>query len=75
MLFKNKDGLTHTALVDTVISALQMEGIYYGLKPSDKDIIIVWDHHKVRVKGECIWFDGKRQHSVYNIINCIKAGN
>lgn len=75
MLFRNKDGLTHTALVDTVISALQMEGIYYVLKPSDKDIIIIWGHHKVRVKGECIWFDDKRQHSVYNIINCIKAGN
>ena len=75
MFFRNKDGMNSTALVDTVLSALQMEGIYYSLKPSDKDMIILWDNHQVRVKGECIWFDGKRQHSVYNIINCIKAGN
>lgn len=74
-MFRNKDKMTMTQLVDTVISALQMENIYPSFKPSDKDMLILWDHHVVKIKGTAIWFDGRRQRSIYNIVNCIKAGN
>lgn len=72
---KNKDNMTMTALVDTVISALIMNEEEYKVTNTDKDTTIEWKNHKVVVKGECIWFDKKAQYSVYNVINCIKAGN
>lgn len=72
---KNKDNMTMTALVDTVISALIMNGEEYTIFSTNKDVTIEWKNHKAVIKGECIWFDKKAQHSVYNVINCIKAGN
>ena len=67
--------MTMTALVDTVISALIMNEEEYKVTNTDKDTTIEWKNHKVVIKGECIWFDKRAQHSVYNVINCIKAGN
>lgn len=72
---KNKDGMDMTALVDTIVTALQMKNEEYTIEPNDKFIVIKWKHHIAKVKGECVWFDNKVQRSVYNIINCIKAGN
>jgi hypothetical protein len=75
MFRKNKDGMNSTALVDVVVSALQMKNEHYTMDYTDSDLHIYWKHHNVRIKGECIWFDNKIQRSVYNVINCIKAGN
>lgn len=72
---KNKDGMNMTALVDTIITALQMENEEYTIEFNDKLIAIKWKHHIATVQGEYVWFDNKVQRSVYNIINCIKAGN
>ena len=65
MFRKNKDGMNSTALVDTVLSALQMENEHYTMDYTDSDLRIYWKHHCVRIKGECIWFDRKIQKSVY----------
>ena len=72
---KNKDNMTMTALVDTVISALIMNEEEYKVTNTDEDTTIEWKNHKVVIKGEYIWFDKKAQYSVYNVINCIKARN
>ena len=72
---KNKDGMNMTALVDTIVTALQMENEEFTIESNDKLIVIKWKHHIVTVQGEYVWFDNKVQRSVYNIINCIKAGN
>ena len=52
MFRKNKDGMNSTALVDTVLSALQMENEYYTMDYTDSDLRIYWKHHSVRIKGE-----------------------
>lgn len=75
MFKKNKDGMDTTKLIDTILSALQMENEHYTIQYNDYDFYIYWKHHTVRIKGECIWFDKKKQHSVYSVVNCIKAGN
>lgn len=72
---KNKDGMNMTALVDTIVTALQMENEEYTIESNNKFIVIKWKNHIATVQGEYVWFDKKVQRSVYNIINCIKAGN
>lgn len=72
---KNKDKMNMTALVDTVVTALQMENEEYTVESNDKFIVIKWKNHIATIQGEYVWFDNKVQRSVYNIINCIKAGN
>ena len=75
MFRKNKDGMKTSALVDVVLSALQMKDEHYTIDYTDSDLRIYWKHHNVRVKGERIWFDNKIQSSVYDVIDCIKKGN
>lgn len=72
---KNKDGMNMTALVDIIVTALQMENEEYTIESNDKFVVIKWKNHIATVQGEYVWFDKKVQRSVYNIINCIKAGN
>lgn len=72
---KNKDGMNMTALVDTIVTALQMENEEYTIESNSKFIVIKWKDHIVTVQSEYVWFDNKVQRSVYNIINRIKAGN
>ena len=39
---KNKDGMNMTALVDTIVTALQMENEEYTIESNDKFIAIKW---------------------------------
>jgi hypothetical protein len=72
---KNKDRMNITALVDVIITALQMKNVEYTINYDDKFMIIEWKNHTAKVKGEYLWFDNKIQRSVYNVIDCIKAEN
>ena len=72
---KNKEKMNITQLTDIIVSALQMEDEPYTIEHTEDYVIIRWKHHEVVLHWKYIWFDNRAQYSVYNVINCIKAGN
>jgi hypothetical protein len=68
----NLEGFDTTTLADMVLSTLHEENEYYTID-CEKSLTIKWNHHVVIVNGKSIWLDNKPQHSVYNILNLIKA--
>jgi hypothetical protein len=71
---KNKDGFSFTKMYDLIITALIMEEEHYIVNHTDKNVTILWKNNIVKIQNECLWFNNKRQNSVYNVINAIKAG-